>query len=296
MQWYDSMCRHQAKQVPSPDGVYAMVPNGATRAYLLFSYYLYTLRQHSALQKSIIERLKHKDQFQGARHELFAAATCIRAGYTIEFEDESDRSQKHSEFVATHRHTKQSICVEAQSRHRQGVLGVPGTRSPDDEVRVRVRGLLNSALKKPASRPFVIFLDLNLPPSSPVPLTQEWFQKIGEPILRDREKEGANDPWNLLVFSNFPDHYVNDEQPAPSGYAVGLVGRNPRVAAAHQEGENLGAAAIEPSPDGGAGRENESRWTASRRASRRSAIIVLQQPTQPRATPHLSLLAGGRLT
>jgi hypothetical protein len=187
------------------------------------------------LQKRIVERLKHKDQFQGARHELFSAATCIRAGYTIEFEDESDRSQKHSEFVATHRQTQQSICVEAKSRHRQGILGVSGTRSPDDEVRVRVRGLLNSALKKPVSHPFVIFLDLNLPPSSPVPLTQEWFQKIGKPILREREKEGANDPWNLLVFSNYPDHYVDDEQPAPSGYAVGLVGRSPKIAAAHAE-------------------------------------------------------------
>ena len=235
MQWYDSMCRHRAKQVPGRDGVYEILPNGATRAYLLLSYDLYTLRHHSALLKTVVGRLMHKDQFQGARHELFAAATCIRAGYTIEIEDESDRTQKHAEFVATHRYTNQSICVEAKSRHRQGILGQPGTRSPDYEVRVRIRGLLNSALKKPVSHPFVIFLDLNLPPSSPVPLNQEWLQKIVNPILQDREKQGTNDPWNLLVFSNFPDHYVNDEQPAPAGYVSALIGRNPKVPAVHQE-------------------------------------------------------------
>jgi hypothetical protein len=43
MQWYDSMCQHQANQVLGPDGVYSMMPNGATRAYLHFSYDLYTL-------------------------------------------------------------------------------------------------------------------------------------------------------------------------------------------------------------------------------------------------------------
>lgn len=68
------------------------------KAYLLLSYDLYLIRHHGALQKIIIERLKWEDQFQGTRHEIFAAATCIRAGFEIAYEDETDRIKKHPEF------------------------------------------------------------------------------------------------------------------------------------------------------------------------------------------------------
>jgi len=33
---------------------------------------------------------QNADQFQGARHELFAEATCLRAGSILNMEDETD--------------------------------------------------------------------------------------------------------------------------------------------------------------------------------------------------------------
>lgn len=233
MQWYDSMCRLQAEQSPKEGGVFGVNPNGAMRTYILLSYDLYTLRHHRSLQQSLINRLKHIDQFQGARHELFAAATCIRAGFTIDFEDETDPSSKHVEFVAIHTITGQKVSVEAKSKHRDGVLGRSGIRTPDDEVRALANRLIKKALDKPAKHPLVIFLDLNLPPSSPVPMTLEWFQKITEPIVQDRQKEDDKDPWNLLLFTNFPDHYADHVGPPPSGYSVGLFGKEPSIVADH---------------------------------------------------------------
>ena len=70
-------------------------------------------------------------------------------------------------------------------------------------------------LKEANGHPYVIFLDLNLPPSSPIPLTQEWFKRIADPILKDREKEGVHDPWNLLIFSNYPTTTLMTRTPRP---------------------------------------------------------------------------------
>ncbi len=111
-----------------------------------------------------MRRLQHKDQFQGARHEAFVAATCIRAGYDIDYEDESDGTTRHVEFTATHRATGQKVSVEAKSRHRPGVLGREGTSVGSELVDAGIQRLIADALRKPASEPLVIFLDLNLPP------------------------------------------------------------------------------------------------------------------------------------
>ena len=92
----------------------------------MLAYDLYVLRDKQVLQDDIIRRLKILDQFQGARHELFAAVSCIRAGYSIKYEDEKDGTRKHTEFIATHKKTGQKIAVEAKSKHRTGILDFPG--------------------------------------------------------------------------------------------------------------------------------------------------------------------------
>jgi hypothetical protein len=231
MQSYDAMCRLQAlaKHRAGADGVFCVPPSGAMRAYLLLAYDLYILQHHGLLEARLLHRLRNKDQYQGARHELFAAATCVRAGFNIEYEDESDGSTRHTEFSATHRQTGVSICVEAKSKHRSGVLGREGDRVADDEVRAQLGRLINDAVKKPHKHPLVIFLDLNLPPGLLAHGTPEWFKRFADPILRGIDRKGEEDPWDLLVFSNQPDHYATDDGPAPGGYALGMLGKNARI-------------------------------------------------------------------
>lgn len=238
LQWYDSLCKLQAQQTPDANGIYGMTPNGAALSYLLFSYDLFTLHQHGALNKKLVRRLRRKEHFQGARYELFATATCIRAGCDIEFDDENNGSRKHVEFIATHRATGQRFAVEAKSRHRPGVLGQMGERIPDEQVKVGIRGLIKDALQKPASEPYVIFLDLNLPPNSAAPLTQEWFDRIGGPVVEEFGQTYGSDPWNMVLFSNMPHHYGDDTSAAPTGNIVALVGKNPKVAVQYPEALN----------------------------------------------------------
>jgi hypothetical protein len=234
MQWYDGMCQYQRRQQRDPNGLYGAVPNGPWRAYMLLAYDLYSLQHHSTLQAAVVKRLKHPDQFQGARHELFAAATCIRAGYDIEYEDEGDSSRRHPELVALHRATGQKIAVEAKSRHRPGVLGRPGHPQPTDGLRAGIERLLKDALAKPVCHPYVIFFDLNVPPFRGHPFQAPWFEEVGDSVAKIGDAHGGSDPFNLIVFSNQPDHYLNVAIPSPGGTILLVLGRNPQIPAANE--------------------------------------------------------------
>jgi len=230
LKWYDAMCRFQQSQTKGEDGIYVAVPNGAFAAYLSVAYDLYVLRHHSALQKNIIERLRHPDQFQGACYELFATATCIRAGFSVEFEDEKDGSKKHPEFIATHKGNGQKVSVEAKSKHREGVLGYPGQQDTDEGVRLRVGGLINQALKKKSTHPLVIFVDVNVPP-----IVAERILGVPPPngIAKalDQVAKGDNgkDLFNMILFTNHPHHYGRDDEPDPKKHIVSVISQNQKI-------------------------------------------------------------------
>jgi hypothetical protein len=96
-QWFTHVCNCQKEQTPGPDGIYQMKADGITFSYIAFAYDLYVLRHNQKLQERMIHRLKHSEQFQGARYELTVAATLVRAGFDLDFEDESDGKCKHPE-------------------------------------------------------------------------------------------------------------------------------------------------------------------------------------------------------
>ena len=132
--WRAQAAAYMNAQPPQPDGNRAALPCGASGAYNCFAYDLYIVDDNGGLDEELLRRLKIRDQFQGARHELFAEATCYRAGFTVQHEDEKDGNTRHAEFTARHVMTGQFLSVEAKSRHRHGVLGVPGTLVPRPRV------------------------------------------------------------------------------------------------------------------------------------------------------------------
>jgi len=232
LQWYGALCRLQQRtkeRTPGgQDGIYESELDGPSRAYLLLAYDLYVLRDNLRLQESLVRRLKHRDQFQGARYELFVAATMIRAGFDVEYEDERDSTQKHPEFRATDKRTKQVIAVEAKSRHRPGVLGRPGVVESARDFRLGLRGLLEAALEKPVEHPYVIFIDANMPPEIASPLSLVgWRQEVEKAVrLVDIGITGAGlyagSGFALLVVTNTPDYYGREAGRVPGDlfYAV----------------------------------------------------------------------------
>ena len=59
-------------------------------AYLMVAYDLYVLRDNDKLQDDVVRRLRDRVQFEGARYQLYVAATFVRAGCAFTFDDESD--------------------------------------------------------------------------------------------------------------------------------------------------------------------------------------------------------------
>jgi hypothetical protein len=213
------------KQEKTSEGIYISPITGPMAGYFCFAYDLWVVSDTARLDKRLLERLKNRDQFQGARHELFAEATCIRAGFDIERENESDGSTRHAEFTATQRSTKQKVSVEAKSKHRPGILGQPGLREREGLHKMPIGNLLNDALAKRAPHPLVVFLDLNLPWKSAARRLsmQEPHPYIHRTMDRMRKRNGGKDPIPLLVITNHPEHYSEDEEIATSPQLLSMI-------------------------------------------------------------------------
>jgi hypothetical protein len=243
MQWRVKGMDFMNTQPRLPDGTYCAVPTGPLLAYITFAYDLYVVEHNARLDTRLLERLKQPDQFQGARHELFAEATCLRAGFVIEHEDETDPSRRHAEFTATHKATGQKVSVEAKSKHRSGVLGQAGTLEADDALNLRFGKLLNDAVAKNPSHPLVVFLDMNMPFKS----AERFLKPPPHPFIiktlgRMSKGHGGRNPINLLVMTNLPQHYTRDYEIAQSAHlltvlnnlSVKLVHTPSALAALHQ--------------------------------------------------------------
>lgn len=227
-------------QQSPPGGINKVMSNGFLAAYLALAYDIYVVEHNARLDSRVLERIRHPEQFQGARHELFAEATCLRAGFTIEHEDETDPTRRHAEFTATHKATGQKISVEAKSRHRPGVLGQPGTPQAADELNLRFGKLLHDAVAKKPPYPLVVFLDTNLPfdvaerlfafqsTSPPIPPKQ-----ILAMLDRFQKEHQGKDPINLVVFTNHPHHYAKEEDVNPRGHLLFVQSSIPVTPVAH---------------------------------------------------------------
>jgi hypothetical protein len=229
MQWRIKGMNYMNAQSRLPDGSYGATPTGPLLAYLTLAYDLYVVAHNARLDSGVVERLKQMDQFQGARHELFAEATCLRAGFKIEHEDEKDRSIRHAEFTATHLATGQTISVEAKSKHRPGVLGRAGTREPVDDVNLRFGHLLNDSVAKNPAHPLVVFLDMNMPFEA----ANRFLSSIPpHPFIlrtlnRMRKEHGGKDPITQVVITSHPSHYTRDDEIPPHGHVIGQISQTP---------------------------------------------------------------------
>lgn len=205
-----------SKTLPrEPDGLISAEPDGIMSAYLLLAYDLYVLRDHGKLQDEVVRRLRHRDQFQGARYELFVAATFIRAGLEFAYEDETDGSRKHPEFVARHS-SGLTMAVEAKARQRM-------RKHPFDlaEIRPPVKDLLASAVAKQPAHSLVVFVEVNLPPEH-AKRPPSWIPHVNHVVQEMAAERGGTSPFGAVFFTNRPHLYGQPDEPDPSKhfYAV----------------------------------------------------------------------------
>lgn len=212
--WYRHIVELSKTLPEEPDGLIGATPDGLMSAYLLLSYDLYVLRDNGKLQEAVVQRLRNRDQFQGARYELFVAATFVRAELEMEFDDETDASKRHPEFVATDPTTGDKFAVEAKARQRM-------RKQPFDvaEIRPPIRDLLLNAIGKSTTVPLIVFVEVNLPPEDvELPTWVPHVKQVADDIAAER---GAS-PFGAVFFSNRPHLYGSPAQPDPSKHFYAL--------------------------------------------------------------------------
>lgn len=213
------------------DGVWGAKPDGYSKSLLLLAFDVCSLIHTRNLPPSLLDRLKTREHYQGARYEIAIAAIFARLDCDIEFTDENSKS-KHCEFIATHRETKAVLAVEAKSKKRSGVLHETGLLQPLEKLysaRV-IKRLFREALEQnPKDVPFAVFIDVNTPPTPNVPADDKQWVKDVKSIVDRKMKDLPPEeyPLNAVFFTNYSYHYQTKHE-AEHGEVCGKIIQHPK--------------------------------------------------------------------
>ena len=176
-------------------GRYSIPVDGIVSAFMSVAYDLYVVRDNVRFQEVILERLKRRDAFSGIRYELLVAATFVRAGFSIEPEDDALKTS-HPEFVATHKATGFVVAVEAKARNRR--------QNDLNPTTAEVYDLIDKAAGQGhEDKPFALFVDVAMPPEVRTPFAS-WAPEVDETVKAVIEKRGGRPgPFDCVVFTSF---------------------------------------------------------------------------------------------
>jgi hypothetical protein len=178
---------------------------GAIGVYMRLAYDLYGLKHAVDVQKLLIDRIKHPETFPGALYEVRVAAALLRAGYTLQLQDETDRRTTHVEFTATHTESGATYSVEAKRR---------------EGVRMKINRQLYRALSKHSDHPRIVFIDTNdgrqeLGRNLPNPVAL--MEVAGLLDRYERDPIGKTLPQAYVIATFEPDEHHLDDFDLPYG-------------------------------------------------------------------------------
>jgi hypothetical protein len=183
---------------------------------------VYLLKNAGALDGKLVNRLKIKDQYQGARYEITVASIFIKAGWTIEWCKEKP-GIKIPEFIAKSPDGKHKMVVEAKSKHRDGILHKGGVFDPTNAEKGNMLYLFNEAIgKETFGLPYSIFLDLNSPQTIAKKDREHWLNDLIallNTVYPDHDVDTINKE-NLIVSTNFSPHYDGKNKAVGGQYVI----------------------------------------------------------------------------
>jgi hypothetical protein len=167
VRWRMSAFAEMAQTGVQNEGVYRGAMTGAQRAYLNVGYNIYLIAHHAAgnsdrLLETFLSRLRsgRSDDFNGKLFETYAAAAFLKAGFQLEYENESVGGKSHVEFTATYPRTAKKFSVEVKTRNR---AAGDNMAEADEYRRLRVNSKLLKALQKDAAHTRVVMIEINVP-------------------------------------------------------------------------------------------------------------------------------------
>lgn len=178
---------------------------GAISAYMRLAHDLYGLKHAVEVQKLLLDRIKSSDNFPGALYEVRVAAALLRAGFQLQFEDETDRRSTHVEFIATHTASGMTYAVEAKRR---------------EGVRMKINKQMYRALSKKSDHPRIVFIDTNdgrldVARNSRNPVVLAEAENLLK--LYERDRIGKALPQAYVIATYDPEEHRLDAVGLPSG-------------------------------------------------------------------------------
>ncbi len=210
-------------------------PDGYSRALISLAFDVCSLIHAVHLPDVFLNKLRKYEAYQSVRYEIAIAALFARMGYKIKFLDEELAGQKnqprHAEFIATNPETGEEIVVEVKSKERGGILHQEGEFNKEKEFRSSVSKLYRHALEqRPTGKPFIVFIDMNLPFSPVVsPNDNLWVKAVTK--MRNSavfSTKGQASPTNGIVFTNYSYHYGTDKETSSGEWLLEKSG-NPEI-------------------------------------------------------------------
>lgn len=210
IQWHISLRRYLEEYEKEEKEIYDAPMTGVAESFLGLSYNLYLIAHNVIIQDELIRRLKDRNQFHGALYETYVAALLIKAGYELEFEDETNPDKKHCEFSAIKGSIKYS--VEAKSRQ-------------PNKSNYAIGNQLYNALRKDALYQRIIFINMNIAEDTPPDKDADWYSEVKKTVYDKQATmtiEGKPAPEAYIFITNFPHSYYLDSTLSLS--SAGLLG------------------------------------------------------------------------
>ncbi|HEV2623077.1 MAG TPA: hypothetical protein VGU65_13445 [Frateuria sp.] len=201
--WLTALDTLIRRHTTDPEGINEMPNYGAAMAVFSLAYDLYLIEHHANTDSDkrafarILSRMRHSDQFFGARHEARAAGIMLRAGFDVRWEEErAGKTGGHAEFVATFPSTGRSFWVECKMR-----------QPTSDKSPPSFAHLLSAALKKKTNLERLIFVEMNAANASMDRINGGWVGWALNHLRTFELQPKAAELSSALVFiSNFAEH------------------------------------------------------------------------------------------
>lgn len=222
---YDVLNRTLIPENQTENGIYAIDLDGYSKYLLSLAYDVASLVHSTRIPNILMKRLRNRDQFQGARYEIAIAAIFARLDFEIDFLDERvNPTQKRCDFIVKNRVGDVKIAIEAKSRHRKGIIHQKGNFSMPETLQQDLCNIFRKAMLQATEElPFIIFIDINLPPTPELyVLEKTWIksiQSLGEEFLVTTENKKSR--INMVIVTNFSDHYREKNRSTNSEF-IGL--------------------------------------------------------------------------
>ncbi len=221
LQWYDRLCAFQKQESEkAAGGIYISPATGAVQAFLNVAYNLYLCAHNNVLPENMLVRMRNEKEFEGALYEVYVLASFLKAGFTIELEDESDSTTSHCEFAAKHSESGRAFSVEAKATTLTSDRSGPGEKPP------RIRDKLYKALTKQAAFERIIFIELNRAEYASVNNLPGWLSVVDNELRQaeiDFKIEGDPTAYVFVTNHNYMHWLDSPSQPAfqlAAGYKI----------------------------------------------------------------------------